>query len=72
MWESDEHEGPDVRLLAPPTSFNWIGLHGNSGVWVLRSRRLLEHSQLVAQALFPITTNADEVRASGLMSTLPG
>lgn len=61
VWENDEHEGHEVQLLAPPSSCSCIGIHDNSGVWVLRSRRLSEHAQLVSQALFPITTNADEV-----------
>lgn len=61
VWESDEHEGHEARLLAPPSSYHWIGILDNSGVWVLRSRRLLEHTHLMAHGLFPITTNADEV-----------
>lgn len=61
VWECEEHEGHDITLLAPPTSQHWIGIYGNSGVWLLRSRRLSEHTQLLSQALFPIATNADEV-----------
>lgn len=64
VWESEEHEGRDVQLLAPPSSCSCIGIHDSSGVWVLRSRRLSEHTQVVSQALFPITTNADEVCTS--------
>lgn len=62
MWECDEHEGSEVHLLSPPMSCQWCGFYSSSGVWVLRSRRLAEQAQLMAQALFPITTNADEVR----------
>lgn len=62
MWECDEHEGSEVHLLSPPMSSQWCGFYSSSGVWVLRSRRLAEQAQLMAQALFPITTNADEVR----------
>lgn len=74
MWECDEHEGSEVHLLSPPMSCQWCGFYSSSGVWVLRSRRLAEQAQLMAQALFPITTNADEVRINScgvLMSGLP-
>ena len=61
VWENDEYEGHDITLLAPPTSQHWVGIYGNSGVWLLCSHRLSEHTQLLSQALFPVTTNADEV-----------
>ena len=61
VWKSEQREGHDVTLLAPPSSQHWIGLHDNSGVWVLRGHRLSEHTHLLSHALFPITTNADEV-----------
>jgi hypothetical protein len=60
VWKSEQREGHDVTLLAPPSSQHWIGLHDNSGVWVLRGHRLSEHTHLLSHALFPITTNADE------------
>lgn len=61
VWECGDHDGHLINLLAPPYSPYWIGLYGDSGVWILRSQRLSEHIQLLSQALFPITTNADEV-----------
>ena len=61
VWESGEHESHQISLLTPPFSSHWIGIYDNSGVWMLRSQRLAEHTQLLSQALFPITTNADEV-----------
>jgi hypothetical protein len=60
VWECGDHEGHDITLLAPPSSQHWIGIYGSSGVWLLRSRRLSEHTQLLSHALFPVTTNADE------------
>jgi hypothetical protein len=60
VWESGEHEGHQTSLLAPPFSTHWIGIYDSSGVWILRSQKLSEHIQLLSQALFPITTNADE------------
>ena len=62
VWESGEHEGHQTSLLAPPFSTHWIGIYDSSGVWILRSQKLSEHTQLLSQALFPITTNADEVQ----------
>jgi hypothetical protein len=62
VWESGEHEGHQTSLLAPPFSTHWIGIYDSSGVWILRSQKLSEHIQLLSQALFPITTNADEVQ----------
>ena len=61
IWECGDHEGHHVSLLAPPFSQNWIGICGDSGVWMLRSHRVSKHAQLLSQALFPIATNADEV-----------
>ena len=61
VWNCDEHEGPEVRLLAPPLFSQWVGLCGGSGLWLLRSRRLSEQTHLLAHGLFPVTTNADEV-----------
>ena len=61
VWGCGEHEGHQISLLAPPLATHWIGMYDSSGVWMLRSQRLSEHTQLLSQALFPITTNADEV-----------
>lgn len=72
VWECDEHEGSEVHLLSPPMSCQWCGFYSSSGVWVLRSRRLVEQAQLMAQALFPITTNADEVRVIHVVCFMNG
>ena len=66
VWEADEYDG---TLLALPSSQQWIGIYSNSGIWLLRSHRISEHTQLLSNALFPITTNADEVPSNFLYNT---
>ena len=64
MWECDEQEGVGSRFWATPTPPGYCGVHSNSGMWLLRSRKISDHAHFLAHAIFPITTNADEVRAS--------
>ena len=62
LWESDEHEGSGATLWTMPTTPNFCGVYDNSGVWLLRSKKAVDQAYFMANALFPISTNADEVR----------
>ncbi len=62
VWECDDHEGVGSSIWTTPTSPTFCGVYGNSGLWLLRSRKVADHAHFMATALFPIATNADEVR----------
>lgn len=51
LWEHDEQEGAGTQLWTTPTSL--CGLYSNSGVWLLRSKRITEHAQWAAQRPLP-------------------
>ncbi len=61
MWECDDHEGMGSMLWTTPTTPEFCGVHGNNGLWLLRSHKIVDHAHFMATALFPIATNADEV-----------
>ncbi len=61
MWECDDHEGVGSMLWTTHTTPAFCGVHGNSGLWLLRSHKIADHAHFMATALFPIATNADEV-----------
>ena len=61
LWESDEHEGSGSTLWTMPTTPNFCGLYDSSGVWLMRGRKAVDQANFMANALFPISTNADEV-----------
>ncbi len=61
MWECDDHEGMGSMLWITPTTPEFCGVHGNNGLWLLRSHKIVDHAHFMATALFPIATNADEV-----------
>lgn len=61
LWESDEHEGADSTLWTMSTVPNFCGIYDNSGVWLIKSRKAIDQAHFMANALFPISTNADEV-----------
>lgn len=39
------------------------GLYGNSGMWIIRNQKVSDHAYFLARGLFPVKTNADEVKA---------
>ena len=61
LWESDEHEGAGSTLWTMSTIPNFCGIYDNSGVWLIKSRKAIDQAYFMANALFPISTNADEV-----------
>lgn len=61
LWESDEHEGAGSILWTTPTTPSFCGVYDSSGVWLLRSKKVVDQANFMANALFPISTNADEV-----------
>ena len=66
MWECDEHEGTGSQLWTTPTLPGCCGVYGNSGIWIMRSRKAADYAYFIANALFPVTTNADEVHQTTL------
>lgn len=70
LWESDEHEGAGATLWTMPSTPNFCGIYDNSGVWLIRSRKAIDQAYFMANALFPISTNADEV-SHGLDESSP-
>ncbi|XP_064388310.1 uncharacterized protein LOC135336444 isoform X2 [Halichondria panicea] len=60
VWECDDHEGMGSMLWTTPTTPEFCGVHGNNGLWLLRSHKIVDHAHFMATALFPIATNADE------------
>lgn len=59
VWECEDCEGSGTHLwTAPP---HHCGVFNGSGVWVVRAKKVADHAHFLAQSLFPITTNADEV-----------
>ena len=59
VWECEDCEGSGTHLwTAPP---HHCGVFSGSGVWVVRAKKVADHAHFLAQSLFPITTNADEV-----------
>lgn len=64
LWESDEHEGAGSTLWTMPTIPSFSGIYDNSGVWLIKSRKAIDQAHFMANALFPISTNADEVRST--------
>lgn len=61
LWESDEHEGGGSTLWTMSTVPSFCGIYDNSGVWLIKSRKAVDQAHFMANALFPISTNADEV-----------
>lgn len=62
LWECNEHEGPAVRLWTTERSPGYCGIYGNSGMYILRGQKMADHATFMARGLFPVKTNADEVK----------
>ncbi len=62
MWECNEHEGLTVRFWTSEKCPGYCGIYSNSGMYILRGLKMADHAVYLARGLFPVKTNADEVK----------
>ncbi|XP_065886440.1 uncharacterized protein [Dysidea avara] len=64
IYYNDDFEGLQMHRWCSTASVEQLGLWSEHGVWIIRSKKIAEHAQLLAQGLFPVTTNADELQTT--------
>ncbi|XP_019852772.1 PREDICTED: uncharacterized protein LOC109582486 [Amphimedon queenslandica] len=63
IWECDDLDHPTTRLVSSSfvgSPLTPITLWNQSGIYMLRCRKVVDHAVLFVDGLFPIATNADE------------